>query len=154
MWQYTKWALFTGITLLPLALTYYLNSRLDCNLSDEDYWYDFIFITHKNANCFKHVRFKEPCSDYCSAVQMEKIKKLFSGAKSSISLCIYLLTLEEVANELIACHRRGVRVRVITDYEMIPCGNNAINNLKRNGNHFLFLSNRKFVNGSFMFFKV
>lgn len=135
MWQYTKWVLFSTITTLPLVLTYYLRKRADSSLPDENYTYDFIFTTHKNIGCFKHIKFNKPCSNYCSAIQLEKIRRLLLDAKHTISLCMYLITLHDIAYELIACHRKGIQVRIITDYEMIPCGNHMIDTLKKAGNY-------------------
>ena len=51
---------------------------------------------------------------------MANIKKMvnyIAKAKSSIDLCIFSFTNDDLANEILAAHKRGVAVRIITDDE-------------------------------------
>ena len=51
---------------------------------------------------------------------MDNVKKLvnyISKAKVSIDLSIFSFTNDDLANEIIAAHKRGVAVRIITDDE-------------------------------------
>ena len=43
--------------------------------------------------------------------------KYISMAKRSIDLCIFSFTNDDLANEIIEAHKRGVKVRIITDDE-------------------------------------
>ena len=48
---------------------------------------------------------------------IKKMVKYISMAKKSIDLCIFSFTNDDLANEVIAAHKRGVTVRLITDDE-------------------------------------
>lgn len=48
---------------------------------------------------------------------IKKMQKYISMAKKSIDLCIFSFTNDDLANEIIAAHKRGVTVRIITDDE-------------------------------------
>mmetsp|Transcript_6744 Transcript_6744/g.9156 ORF Transcript_6744/g.9156 Transcript_6744/m.9156 type:complete len:205 (+) Transcript_6744:11-625(+) len=41
--------------------------------------------------------------------------RYIQGAKKSLDICVFTITCDEIANEVILAHKRGVRVRVITD---------------------------------------
>jgi phosphatidylserine/phosphatidylglycerophosphate/cardiolipin synthase-like enzyme len=48
---------------------------------------------------------------------VKRMVKYISMAKKSIDLCIFSFTNDDLANEIIAAHKRGVKVRIITDDE-------------------------------------
>ena len=48
---------------------------------------------------------------------IKKMVKYISMAKKTIDLCIFSFTNDDLANEIIAAHKRGVKVRIITDDE-------------------------------------
>ena len=48
---------------------------------------------------------------------VKKMVKYISMAKRSIDLCIFSFTNDDLANEIIEAHKRGVKVRIITDDE-------------------------------------
>jgi phosphatidylserine/phosphatidylglycerophosphate/cardiolipin synthase-like enzyme len=51
---------------------------------------------------------------------MANVKKLvgyIAKAKRSIDLCIFSFTNDDLANEILAAHKRGVAVRIVTDDE-------------------------------------
>ena len=48
---------------------------------------------------------------------IKKMVKYISMARTSIDLCIFSFTNDDLANEVIAAHERGVTVRIITDDE-------------------------------------
>jgi mitochondrial cardiolipin hydrolase len=47
----------------------------------------------------------------------QTIYSLLQGAKSSIHLCIFTITDARLAEELIKCHKKGIKVKIITDDE-------------------------------------
>ena len=47
----------------------------------------------------------------------DEISKLLRDATSTVDLCIFTITDHELARQIIACHKRGVKVRIITDDE-------------------------------------
>jgi phosphatidylserine/phosphatidylglycerophosphate/cardiolipin synthase-like enzyme len=44
---------------------------------------------------------------------------LLYGARSTLDICVFNITCNELAEAVIAAHRRGVRVRVITDNDQV-----------------------------------
>lgn len=46
-----------------------------------------------------------------------EISNLLRDAITSVDLCIFTITDHELARQIIACHKRGVKVRIITDDE-------------------------------------
>ena len=48
---------------------------------------------------------------------VKKLKNYISKAKKSIDLAIFSFTNDDLANEILAAHNRGVKVRIITDDE-------------------------------------
>ena len=45
----------------------------------------------------------------------QRIKELFSQAQSSVDVCVFTITDNEIAEAIAGAHNRGVRVRIITD---------------------------------------
>mmetsp|Transcript_40703 Transcript_40703/g.62125 ORF Transcript_40703/g.62125 Transcript_40703/m.62125 type:complete len:147 (+) Transcript_40703:226-666(+) len=52
-----------------------------------------------------------------SLPNVKKIVKYISMARKSIDLAIFSFTNDDLANEILAAHKRGVKVRIITDDE-------------------------------------
>lgn len=48
---------------------------------------------------------------------VKRLVKYISLAKKSIDLAIFSFTNDDLANEILAAHKRGVKVRIITDDE-------------------------------------
>ncbi|MDG9924664.1 MULTISPECIES: phospholipase D-like domain-containing protein [unclassified Pseudomonas] len=48
---------------------------------------------------------------------LRKIRELCRQARSSVDICIYTISDDRLSEEIVACHRRGVAVRVISDNE-------------------------------------
>ena len=48
---------------------------------------------------------------------LDRICGLIRGARETVDVCVFTITDDRIAEQLIAAHRRGVRLRVITDNE-------------------------------------
>lgn len=46
-----------------------------------------------------------------------KIRELCCQARHSVDICVYTISDDQLSSEILACHGRGVRVRVISDNE-------------------------------------
>lgn len=63
----------------------------------------------------------------------DEISKLLRDASSSVDLCIFTITDHELARQIIACHKRGVKVRIITDDEKTTAKGSDIFNFEKAG---------------------
>lgn len=48
---------------------------------------------------------------------LRKIRELCRQAQRSVDICVYTISDDRLSEEIIACHRRGIAVRVISDNE-------------------------------------
>jgi len=91
-----------------------------------------------------------------------EIKNLLDRAESNVDLCIFTITDNELARKIKACHRRGVKVRIITDDEKMEDNGSEIFHLSNTGipikidhshyhmhNKFGIIDNRIAITGSF-----
>lgn len=94
---------------------------------------------------------------------IKKMQKYIQMAKRSIDLCIFSFTNDDLANEILAAHKRGVSVRIITDDEAmkgkgadtqrmadegIPCRTDS-NEQYHMHNKFMIVDKTYLVTGSF-----
>lgn len=92
----------------------------------------------------------------------DEISKLLRDATSTVNLCIFTITDHELARQIIACHKRGVKVRIITDDEKMNDNSSEIFKLYKVGiqvktdhsryhmhNKFGIIDNRIAITGSF-----
>ncbi|MBI4769950.1 MAG: DUF1669 domain-containing protein [Chloroflexi bacterium] len=84
-------------------------------------WYQLYFSTPKNP---------DTAADHHGGPD-EAVVASINAARQSIDLAMYELSLENVAQALAAAHRRGVRVRVVTDSDNIE--EDAIGTLEKTG---------------------
>ncbi|MCG6186753.1 phospholipase D-like domain-containing protein [Maribellus maritimus] len=92
----------------------------------------------------------------------ESIEKLLREARLSVDLCVFTITDYELARQILACQKRKMRVRIITDDEKILDHGSVIMKLKKAGiqiktdhshyhmhNKFGIIDNRIVITGSF-----
>lgn len=46
---------------------------------------------------------------------LRKLRELCRAAKRSVAICVYTISDDRLTEEILACHRRGIEVRVISD---------------------------------------
>lgn len=46
---------------------------------------------------------------------LRKLRELCRGAKRSVDICVYTISDDRLSEEILACHKRGIVVRVISD---------------------------------------
>ncbi|MEI2457081.1 phospholipase D-like domain-containing protein [Lysobacter firmicutimachus] len=46
---------------------------------------------------------------------LRKLRELCRGAKRSLDICVYTISDDRLAEEIVVCHRRGIAVRVLSD---------------------------------------
>ncbi len=50
---------------------------------------------------------------------LSRFLQILNGATRSLDICVFTITCNEIAEAVVAAHRRGVRVRIITDDEQV-----------------------------------
>ncbi|XP_018324107.1 mitochondrial cardiolipin hydrolase-like [Agrilus planipennis] len=125
--------LVISISVTPLILVLYLkNRRKQKQVKDTD-CIKCIFITARNSDCRNHLMNNYTCSPSCSMTYLIEILKFLKSAKQTISLCMYMLTLDSVYETLVEAHNSAINVRVIADSEMSRNTSSKIISLKSKG---------------------
>lgn len=112
-----------SLTIAPFVLQYILQKRQQKQLQslkeiNNRSYYECIFIDYKNFGCRPHLINREECKPHCAYSYLKRLLHFLASAKTSISMCMYMLTLKQVTAELVNAHKRGVSVRLITDKGM------------------------------------
>ncbi|KAJ0406490.1 hypothetical protein P43SY_001421 [Pythium insidiosum] len=58
---------------------------------------------------------RKACKFSHEETNLLKILKYLRSAKRTLEICVFTITCDEIANEVLAAHARGVTVRIITD---------------------------------------
>lgn len=64
---------------------------------------------------------------------LESISDLLRQCRKSLDICVFTITDERLAQDILYCHQRGIRVRLITDDDKIHDHGSAIRDLKNAG---------------------
>ena len=64
---------------------------------------------------------------------LESISDLLKQAKQTLDICVFTITDERLAEDILNCHQSGVQVRIITDDEKMHDDGSAIKDLKNAG---------------------
>jgi len=64
---------------------------------------------------------------------LESISDLLTQAKQTLDICIFTITDERLAEDILYCHQRGIKVRIITDDDKMYDHGSAIKGLKNAG---------------------
>jgi len=64
---------------------------------------------------------------------LESISDLLKQAQQTLDICIFTITDERLAEDILYCHQRGIKVRIITDDDKMYDHGSAIKGLKNAG---------------------
>lgn len=64
---------------------------------------------------------------------LESISDILKQAKQTLDICVFTITDERLANDILYCHQSGIKVRIITDDEKMYDHGSAIRGLKNAG---------------------
>lgn len=64
---------------------------------------------------------------------LESIADLLKQARHTLDICVFTITDERLANDILYCHQSGIKVRIITDDEKMYDHGSAIKGLKNAG---------------------
>lgn len=76
---------------------------------------------------------------FCNLIEINyfllsrRLIQLLQGAKSSLDVCMYLITLKCVTDLIIKMHRKGVKVRIIIDADMAGSTGAQVHALRKYG---------------------
>lgn len=62
-----------------------------------------------------------------------RLLRLLNGARSTLDVCVFTITANEIRDALLDAHRRGVRVRIISDDEQMWSQGSDVRDLMRAG---------------------
>ncbi|XP_046994681.1 mitochondrial cardiolipin hydrolase isoform X1 [Schistocerca americana] len=80
---------------------------------------EVIFFTDKGVNCRQHIYRCGSCgNEDCSDYKLRRLIKFLQSAKRTLDICIYMITIQDIADAVKTVHSRGVRVRVIAETGM------------------------------------
>ena len=74
-----------------------------------------------------------PCRFTHKATSLSKLMNYLNKAKSTLDLCVFIITCPELANVIITLFKRGVVVRVITDSQQVDAIGSQIGKLRAAG---------------------
>ena len=124
--MYSKILKFSGILLGFCAASEiaYAVMKLYANrfatISPPAVIHEVIFSNHYSGCCT--IRSKSELSQcknaYCIKKNVSKMIEYIDSAKSSILLCMYIFTCQELADAIINAHERGIKIRVIAEETM------------------------------------
>eukprot|EP01094_Clydonella_sp_ATCC50884_P010068 TRINITY_DN1963_c0_g1_i1.p1 TRINITY_DN1963_c0_g1~~TRINITY_DN1963_c0_g1_i1.p1 ORF type:complete len:187 (+),score=52.59 TRINITY_DN1963_c0_g1_i1:232-792(+) len=91
-----------------------------------------------------------------------RLLDVIESASASLDICVFSITCDDIANAVIAVHKRGVRVRVITDDDQMDAAGSDIRRMAAEGvpvcddnsryhmhNKFAIVDRRLLLSGSF-----
>ena len=125
-----------------------------------------IFFPDKQIAC-RHFFSSQGChNENCQFAHEEtslwKLIDIISEAETSLDVCIFTINCHDLANAVVALHRRGVVVRILTDDEQMGSSGSQIEKFRREGiqvrhdlssffmhHKFVVIDREVLVNGSF-----
>lgn len=76
------------------------------------------FSATNNTHWRTHDRELECNNLHCYCHNFHIIRNYINNTKYSLDLCMYLFTSEEIAQTVLDAHLRGIKIRILTDFEM------------------------------------
>lgn len=123
-------AIFLGI-LCAIDVTYYLIKKYKS--AQKPNQQVLFFSATQNNNFREHERNSECAVIKCYCHNFHKLMRTLIKVDKQLDICMYLITTIDIARVIITAHVRGVKVRIITDYEMAHSTGSKIDMLKQVG---------------------
>ncbi|KAK7793511.1 hypothetical protein R5R35_001847 [Gryllus longicercus] len=106
--------IITALQVIIYASYYFAVSKVKPKVINE-----VMFFTDQGAGCQEHNENKGRCyNEGCAYSNIRRICEYIESSRSTLDVCIYLITCHDLANSILRVHRRGVSVRVIADCDM------------------------------------
>ena len=99
---------------------------------------EVLFFPDKKVACKAHFTADYGCENaYCQFSHTENsLSKLFTyliSARTSLDVCVFVITCSDLADLLVKAHKKGVKVRVVTDQEQVDVSGSQIWKLRKEG---------------------
>lgn len=95
---------------------------------------DVIFFRETGITCKSHVMYSMSCGEkYCSYSQLKRFISYIESASKKLDICIYMLTIQEIADTIVKLHCKGVNIRIICEVGMADGSGTKIGYLRRLG---------------------
>lgn len=135
-WTIIKHTLYWASLLGSLDLLFIIYERQRKRMAQRPIA-DADFIMSNNLPCcpttISESNLKKCINPHCKAKLSHKIINHIDSAKTILCVAMYMNTVDNITNAILRAHRRGVIVRIITDYSMIATTNSKINLLQNAG---------------------
>lgn len=93
----------------------------------KDLQMSYNFFWMENTECRKHFITKLSCDEkFCSYSKLQYIIDFILTATLSVDLCMYLVTITDIANALVQAHKKGIMIRIIVEEEMTSSSESKI----------------------------
>ncbi|PNH11184.1 Mitochondrial cardiolipin hydrolase [Tetrabaena socialis] len=105
---------------------------------------------------------RQHCDYAHDATNLTRFLDYLASAKSTLDICVFTITNDDIADVVLDCHRRGVKVRIITDNDQATTTGSDINKFRQAGipvrqdntpahmhHKFAIIDGRLLMNGSF-----
>lgn len=111
-------------TVIPEIVMYYRNRFKKRSEPSSDHLNEVMFFTDKGIECKANCYNRLICTKNSSAYRnLRRLIQLLEEATSSLDVCMFFFTCQDLSEAIIRVHRKGVNVRVIADAEMADgCG--------------------------------
>lgn len=150
------------VIVIPEIVLYYRNRFKKRSETSSDHMNEVMFFTDKGLDCKEHVYSRLTClKESCAYRNLRRLIQLVEEATSSLDICMFFFTCQDLSEAIISVHRKGVRVRVITDAEMADGRGTQIPELRKYGvpvrmkksvslmhHKFIIINNHMLVSGS------
>lgn len=128
-----------GITLvfaavIPEIVMYYVNRYRKHAKQNAEHLNEVMFFTDKGFQCKEHYYNRLICTkDSCSYRHLRRLIELLEMATSSLDVCMYFITSQELSETIVRVHRKGVSVRIIADAAMADGSGTQIPIFRKHG---------------------
>ena len=140
-----KGALYTASFFIGSEILYQLYKRFFCTKNEIESEsrlsktsLQVLFFPDQTVACYDFFIsgdgcFKNKCTFSHSKTSLSELYRHMLSSRHTLDICVFILTCKDLAEILLKLHKRGVKVRIITDNEMLHSDGSQIWNLQKAG---------------------
>ncbi|XP_054287322.1 uncharacterized protein LOC129003110 [Macrosteles quadrilineatus] len=105
---------------------------------DDDLVNEVLFFSNQGIACRDHFKKelinKKTCHlENCSYYNLRRMIYYLEKTERTLDICLYLITLFDLSQIVVQAHKRGVKVRIITDEDMANGSGSQVHSFFENG---------------------